>query len=81
MKSPECVERWPECEDGAFDPRCCRFPKSCSCEVEICGATIAVVSPAKCELPKGHEGRHKWSTVEWNFDARQNPAPPKNFGA
>jgi hypothetical protein len=27
----ECVERWPECESGAYDPRCCRFPKSCSC--------------------------------------------------
>lgn len=27
----ECVQRWPECESGAYDPRCCRFPKSCSC--------------------------------------------------
>jgi hypothetical protein len=27
-----CVERWPECESGSYDPRCCRFPKSCSCE-------------------------------------------------
>lgn len=25
-----CVESWPEAEDGAYDPRCCRFPKSCS---------------------------------------------------
>lgn len=31
-RSPECVARWPECESGAYDPRCCRFPKSCSCE-------------------------------------------------
>ena len=30
-RDPECVQRWPECEDGAYDPRCCRFPKSCSC--------------------------------------------------
>lgn len=28
-----CVERWPECETGAYDPRCCRFPKSCSADV------------------------------------------------
>lgn len=28
-----CVERWPECSTGDYDPRCCRFPKSCSCEV------------------------------------------------
>jgi hypothetical protein len=26
----ECVEAWPECEAGLYDPRCCRFPKSCS---------------------------------------------------
>jgi len=26
-----CVERWPECDFGLYDPRCCRFPKSCSC--------------------------------------------------
>lgn len=25
-----CVERWPECESGLYDPNCCRFPKSCS---------------------------------------------------
>ena len=29
----ECVERWPECIEGAYDPRCCRFPKSCSCTI------------------------------------------------
>lgn len=27
-----CVEKWPECVDGGYDPRCCRFPKSCSCQ-------------------------------------------------
>lgn len=26
-----CRIRWPECVDGEYDPRCCRFPKSCSC--------------------------------------------------
>lgn len=25
-----CVETWPDCETGLYDPRCCRFPKSCS---------------------------------------------------
>lgn len=29
----ECVERWPDCEEGAFNPSCCRFPKSCSCTI------------------------------------------------
>jgi hypothetical protein len=28
---PECVERWPECKSGEYNPSCCRFPKSCSC--------------------------------------------------
>lgn len=27
-----CRDRWPECESGLYDPRCCRFPKSCSAE-------------------------------------------------
>ncbi len=31
---PICVEQWPECSEGEYDPRCCRFPKSCSCEVD-----------------------------------------------
>jgi len=30
-RNPECLKRWPTCEPGAYDPRCCRFPKSCSC--------------------------------------------------
>lgn len=31
-RDPECVANWPECWSGGYDPRCCRFPKSCSCE-------------------------------------------------
>lgn len=27
-----CLAEWPEAENGAYDPRCCRFPKSCSVE-------------------------------------------------
>lgn len=29
----ECVDRWPGAETGEYDPRCCRFPKSCSADV------------------------------------------------
>lgn len=32
MKVSPCLERWPEAESGKYDPRCCRFPKSCSVE-------------------------------------------------
>jgi hypothetical protein len=28
-----CVEAWPEAASGEYDPRCCRFPKSCSATV------------------------------------------------
>ncbi|WP_228164593.1 hypothetical protein [Microbacterium testaceum] len=28
-----CVEAWPEAESGAYNPACCRFPKSCSATV------------------------------------------------
>lgn len=28
-----CVERWPECETGEYNPSCCHFPKSCSATV------------------------------------------------
>lgn len=30
-REPSCVERWPDCWNGGYDPHCCRFPKSCSC--------------------------------------------------
>ena len=29
----ECVARWPAAAEGEYDPRCCRFPKSCSADV------------------------------------------------
>lgn len=28
-----CVTVWPLCDEGLYDPRCCRFPKSCSATV------------------------------------------------
>jgi hypothetical protein len=30
-RHPACIEQWPDCRNGDYDPRCCRFPKSCSC--------------------------------------------------
>ena len=30
-RRPECIANWPECENGTYHPKCCRFPKSCSC--------------------------------------------------
>ena len=31
QRDPYCAKVWPECVSGTYDPRCCRFPKSCSC--------------------------------------------------
>lgn len=31
-RDENCVAVWPECHSGGYDPKCCRFPKSCSCE-------------------------------------------------
>lgn len=31
-RDPGCVLNWPDCIDGDYNPACCRFPKSCSCE-------------------------------------------------
>lgn len=28
-----CVEAWPDCREGEYNPYCCRFPKSCRCDV------------------------------------------------
>ncbi|AEC53103.1 hypothetical protein SCRM01_157c [Synechococcus phage S-CRM01] len=30
-RDPECIANWPDCTNGGYDPKCCRFPKSCSC--------------------------------------------------
>lgn len=30
-RDPSCIEQWPDCVNGGYDPKCCRFPKSCSC--------------------------------------------------
>lgn len=32
-RDTECVKAWPDCASGAYDPACCRFPKSCSAGV------------------------------------------------
>lgn len=32
-RHPACISSWPDCHNGAYDPRCCRFPKACSCSV------------------------------------------------
>lgn len=31
--SSYCAERWPEAHSFGYDPRCCRFPKSCSATI------------------------------------------------
>lgn len=40
-----CIEQWPECETGDYDPRCCRFPKSCSASVYRDGTSDELLEP------------------------------------
>lgn len=45
-----CVRAWPDCYEGGYDPRCCRFPKSCSATVyDPTWVTDAELEP----VPKG----------------------------
>lgn len=41
-----CVENWPECASGQYNPACCRFPKSCSCTSYRDGIDESRLEPA-----------------------------------
>lgn len=66
QRNPVCVEKWPECEDGAYNPACCRFPKSCSCgmappvPVEVGREELAEVLYLSCHP---EYDRRDWLTV------------------
>lgn len=61
----ECVERWPECSTGAFDPRCCRFPKSCSATVYGDGTDESLLETARWEAEKLDPGPHTCEPPSW----------------
>lgn len=46
-----CVQAWPECSEGEYDPSCCRFPKSCSCTVYRDGVTDDDLEPVLAPHP------------------------------
>lgn len=52
----DCVESWPEAETGAYDPRCCRFPKSCSATVYDEGAVVEADLEPVAATPAEHGG-------------------------
>jgi hypothetical protein len=64
-RNPECVTAWPDCYDGGFDPRCCRFPKSCSCEVRQPPQPPAPATDSDGELKKLVEWLYA-SALEWS---------------
>jgi hypothetical protein len=41
-----CRAGWPEAFNGGYDPRCCRFPKSCSVPEPVRGAYFPPPDPA-----------------------------------
>jgi hypothetical protein len=68
-----CVEAWPDCETGLYDPRCCRFPKSCSCTiydleyVEDCDLEedAPVVEHPEVERLLSSASRWSWRWLGW----------------
>lgn len=53
-----CVRDWPECESGGYDPRCCRFPKSCSPHGYIEAVRAGYLTAADLE-PERQHNQHK----------------------
>lgn len=58
---PACRERWPECRQGGYDPACCRFPKSCSCDASPQPVTAP---PAAQQGDSGHGDGYTPTTDE-----------------
>jgi hypothetical protein len=56
MREPGCVEAWPECFSGGYDPSCCRFPKSCS--VQDIPAEPEFVDPEPWLYASGKRAAH-----------------------
>ncbi len=54
-RDPECVASWPDCYEGGYDPRCCRFPKSCSCSVR---------RSQPGPIPEARPGKRLWERME-----------------
>jgi hypothetical protein len=46
VPEPSCVANWPGCFSGGYDPRCCRFPKSCS---------VRMVEPESPDIQTGEK--------------------------
>jgi hypothetical protein len=46
QRDAECIERWPDCWNGGYDPKCCRFPKSCSCGGEAPASNVTCPTEA-----------------------------------
>lgn len=80
-----CVQLWPACVEGGYDPKCCRFPKSCSCEagpntpeaeLEPRGDTLSgnVLGPFAATSPEGRTPASIFNGVRWHL-LKTWPAP------
>lgn len=90
-RDPNCVALWPECEDGGYDPRCCRFPKSCSCgvspeatepaeEVDRVTTTCSDGLHGPCSsriVTNPSDGWHRAHYVPCECECHAVPAPPE----
>ena len=55
-----CIEQWPECSSGEYNPSCCRFPKSCSCMADDEKVADYLLEPAPARPAAEVEERCWW---------------------
>ena len=65
-----CLSNWPEAWAMGYDPRCCRFPKSCSIEDEPAETSSPAPAGAEAPLPVRGDGdageeRRREVLAEW----------------
>lgn len=65
-----CVEAWPECSSGEYNPACCRFPKSCSCLADPAEVDESLLEPAP------PIARCPTLDAEWDGDSTTRPITP-----
>jgi hypothetical protein len=76
-----CVARWPECAEGEYNPKCCRFPKSCSATIYGDDVTpedlepMRSPSPCRCGHPVGEHGVNGCTRVRVGHEDQNEQCP------
>lgn len=70
VEDPICVKAWPDGCNGDYDPRCCRFPKSCSryphtLTVSVVPGMVLPIHPDLGAVPDTHHVRVTGGGIAW----------------